>query len=250
MTLGATAVSTYALDAFATAAGVLLLASHVLRDLDHGLLLIFLGGTYLLWGAGLRVNLQANWRLLEATGTSTNALSKVAHDVVKLRTASLRAQRMASAIGYVGTELAKEAPYYAGAFGAVALSDSISSHDALVFLGGTNLGAAAYEYGLARMTRAFLHIRLTQNGSNPPSVPSWSAESPSTRMTSERSWSPGSGASGGSIEVRDLAERESQGTSGHGSRAGTEGSAGCCHVMCDVCRACPERARASHGVVA
>ncbi len=60
----------------------------------------------------------------------------------------------------MGTEIAKEAPYYAGAFGAVLLSDSVSSTDALIFMTGTNLGAAAYEYGLARLTRAFLHVRL------------------------------------------------------------------------------------------
>jgi hypothetical protein len=32
----------------------------------------------------------------------------------------------------------------------------VSSGEALVFLGGANLGAAAYEYGLARLTRVFL----------------------------------------------------------------------------------------------
>jgi len=35
----------------------------------------------------------------------------------------------------------------------------VSSADALVFLGGANLGAAGYEYGLARMTRAFVRSR-------------------------------------------------------------------------------------------
>jgi hypothetical protein len=36
------------------------------------------------------------------------------------------------------------------------LSDSVSSNDAIVFLAGTNLGAAGYEYGLARVTRSVL----------------------------------------------------------------------------------------------
>lgn len=162
ITLVATAGSTYALDAIATAAGLVLAASHVLRGLDHWLVLVLVGGTYVVWGAGLRVNLQANWALLEATGTSTNALSKGAHDLAKLRSASLRTRRIASAAGYVGTELVKEAPYYAGAFGAVVLSDSVSSTDALVFLGGANLGAAAYEYGLARLTRAFLTLSASR----------------------------------------------------------------------------------------
>jgi hypothetical protein len=159
ITFAATAASTYALDAVATAAGVLLAASRLLQDLDHTLLLAFLAGTYALWVAGLRTNLEANWALLERTGTSTNALSKAAYDLVKLRTGNVRAQRLASALGYAATELAKELPYYAGALGTAVLSDTVSSNDALVFLGGANLGAAAYELGLARVTRVFLRRR-------------------------------------------------------------------------------------------
>jgi hypothetical protein len=162
VTITATAVSTWALDAIATAAGVALVASNALNGLDHWHTLVFLAATYAAWAAGLRANLRANWSLLEETGTSTNALSKAAHDLTKLRSASVRARRIASAAGYVGTELAKEAPYYAGAFGAVILSDSVSSSDAIVFLGGANLGAAGYEYGLARLTRSVLGMRTRQ----------------------------------------------------------------------------------------
>jgi hypothetical protein len=172
ITLLATALSTYALDGVATAAGVLLAASHVLRGSGTWLLLLLLAGTYVLWGAALWVNLQANWTMLEETGMSTNVLSKAAYELAKLRPASLRTQRIASASGYVGTEIAKEVPYYAAAFGAVLLSDSVSSTDALIFLAGTNLGAAAYEYGLARITRAFLHLKTTRRAVNPPLDPS------------------------------------------------------------------------------
>jgi hypothetical protein len=167
MTLVATAASTYALDGFATLAGVLLTASHVFRGLGTWILLVLLAGTYVLWGAALWVNLKANWRLLEETGTSTNVLSKAAYELAKLRPRSLRTQRIASASGYVGTELAKEVPYYASAFGAVLLSGSVTSADALIFLGGTNLGAAAYEYGLARLTRAFLHLKAARRAGAP-----------------------------------------------------------------------------------
>lgn len=159
ITLVATAISTYTLDVVATTAGVLLAASHLLHSLDHALVLLFLAGTYVAWWMGLRVNLRSNWALLEETGTSTNVLSKAAYDLVKMKARSVRARRIAAAIGYVGTELAKETPYYAGAFGAVLLSDTISSNDALIFLGGANLGAAAYEYGLAHGIRLFLHRR-------------------------------------------------------------------------------------------
>lgn len=155
----ATVASTYALDAIATAAGLLLVASRLLQGLDHALVLLFLAGTYVVWGAGLRVNLRANWALLEDTGTSTNVLSKAAYDLTASRTRNARARRIAAALGYVGSELAKETPYYAGALGAVLLTDSVSAKDAILFLGGANLGAAAYEYGLGRAVRAFLQRR-------------------------------------------------------------------------------------------
>ena len=139
----------------ATATGLALAATHLLRGLDYEILVAFLASTYIAWGAGLRVNLAANARLLERTGTSTNALSKAAYDLVRARTGSLRAQRFAAGTGYVAAELAKEIPYYAGAF-AVLLTDTMTAKDALIFLGGANLGAAAYEYGLGRLTRAVL----------------------------------------------------------------------------------------------
>ena len=165
-TVTATAVSTYALDGVATAAGVLLVASHALGGLGHWHALVFLAVTYAAWGAGLRANLRANWSLLEQTGMSTNALSKAAHDLTRLRSTSDRDRRIASAAGYLATELAKEAPYYAGAFGAAVLSDSVSSTDAIVFLAGTNLGAAGYEYALARITRLVLRRRSPQAGAS------------------------------------------------------------------------------------
>jgi hypothetical protein len=157
--VSATVVSTYLLDAVATATGALLAASHLLRGVDHWLLLVFLVCTYGVWIAGLRVSVGANWTLLEQTGTSTNALSKAAYDLARLRSARRHTHQVAATIGYAGTELAKEIPYYAGAFGAAVVSDSVSSGDALIFLGGANIGAAGYEYGLARATRVFLRRR-------------------------------------------------------------------------------------------
>jgi NNMT/PNMT/TEMT family len=155
-TAAATAVSTYALDAVATAAGAALAASGLFHGAPHALLLGFLALSYVAWGAGLHRNLGANWALLERTGTSTNLLSKAGHELALLHGWRERTRRVAGSGGYVATELLKEVPYYAGAFGAALASDSISSGDALVFLTGTNLGAAAYEYGLASLTRAFL----------------------------------------------------------------------------------------------
>jgi selenocysteine lyase/cysteine desulfurase len=157
ITVAATAVSTYALDALATAAGVLLVASHALSGLPQWQALVLLAASYLAWGAGLRVSLRANWSLLEQTGTSVNVLSKAAHAATRER--SPRVRRLAASSGYLATELAKEIPYYAGAFGLAAVSDAVASDDAIVFLIGSGFGAAAYEYGLGSLTRSLLRRR-------------------------------------------------------------------------------------------
>jgi hypothetical protein len=156
VTLGATALSTWALDLVAATAGVILAASTWLDGAPRVSVLVFLATTYVIWAAGLRVNIAANWRLLEETGTSTNALSKLGFELARLRSNSRRAMRWAAGAGYIITEIAKEAPYYGGAFGVALLSEGVDATDALVFLGGANLGAAIYEYGLARLTRTFL----------------------------------------------------------------------------------------------
>jgi hypothetical protein len=159
VTVLATAASTYALDAFAVAAGALLAGSGILGGLDRPLLLVLLAVTYVVWAAGMRVNLAANWSLLTRTGASTNALSKAAHDIARARNAGSRTCRHAASSAYVLTEIAKEVPYYASAFGATLVTDAVSASDAIIFLAGTNIGAAMYEYGLARATRLFLRRR-------------------------------------------------------------------------------------------
>ena len=150
----ATVASTYALDFIATGAGIALLASTVLDGTGHTQLIFLLALTYVIWMAGLRVSLEANWKLIRETGTSSSVFSKAAHDLARAKTGNQAIHRLAANAGYVCFELAKEAPYYLGAFGAALLTDSISSNDAIIFLGGANLGAAAYEYGLARLVRA------------------------------------------------------------------------------------------------
>ena len=155
----ATAASTYALEAVATTTGVALAASGLFDGFGRPLLLGVLVATYVAWAAGMRANLAANWSLLESTATSTNLLAKAAHALARASGARPRTRRRATSTAYVLTELAKELPYYAGAFGAELASEAVSTDDALVFLAGTNLGAALYEYGIARATRKFLSAR-------------------------------------------------------------------------------------------
>jgi hypothetical protein len=155
----ATVVSSCALDMVATSVGVLLVASYLFDGAPEPAVLGVLAATYVLWIAGLRANLVANRCLLERTGMSTNLPSKLLFELVRHRSKSERAQRTAAAAGYIATEIAKEAPYYAGAFGAAMFSDTVDSTDALVFLAGTNIGAAVYEYGVARLSRTFVRRR-------------------------------------------------------------------------------------------
>ena len=140
-------------------AGVYLVASGLLAGSSSTWVVAIPLVTYVAWGFGLRANLRANRMLLATTGTSTNVLSKAAYDLTRRRTSNPRLPRLAAAIGYIATQVGAEALYYAGAFGAAAFSDSITANEALVFLAGANLAAALYEYGLARLTRAFLRHR-------------------------------------------------------------------------------------------
>ena len=159
VTIGATVLSTWVLDVVATASGVVLVWTGLLADRAQHVLVALLVSSYALWALGLAHNLRANGRLLVVTGTSTNALSKFAFDVVRTRTDRERPARRAAAFGYVVTEVAKEAPYYAAAFGAAAVSDGVDGSDALVFLVGANLGAALYEGALAHLTGVLLDGR-------------------------------------------------------------------------------------------
>jgi hypothetical protein len=159
VSVAATAASTYALDATATAAGLALVASGLLDGVGHRPALALLAASYAAWAWGLRAGLRANQQLLAATGASTNVLSKAAHELAARAGAGPRAARVAAATGYAATEVAKEVPYYAGAFGAAVLTDSVTATGALVFLAGANAGAAGYEYGLARLTRLLLRRR-------------------------------------------------------------------------------------------
>jgi len=159
VSVAATVASSYALEAWAATAGVALVASGLLADLDQPWLLVFLVVSYVAWAFGLRANVRANWTLLVTTGTSTNVLSKAAYDLARRITSNAGVPRLAAALGYTGTQIAAEGFYYAGAFGAAAVSDAITGTEALLFLAGANLAAALYEYGLARITAAFLRRR-------------------------------------------------------------------------------------------
>ncbi|GGN87065.1 hypothetical protein GCM10010112_69290 [Actinoplanes lobatus] len=154
--LAATVASTYALDAWAAVTGAGLVASGLLAGFGHQSVVAFLLASYTAWVFGLRAGLRANGSLLAATGTSTNVLSKLAYDVARRRFGEGTAARLAAAVAYTGTEIAKEVPYYLAAFGAAAATDAITTDEALVFLAGANLGAACYEGVLARLTRTVL----------------------------------------------------------------------------------------------
>jgi hypothetical protein len=165
-TIAANVVSVYALDAAAASTGMVLVASGLLANISFSGAALLLGGSYLIWMGGLSSSLTANWQLLETTGASTSILSKLAYDLASRIDSPTGMRRFASAAGYVIFELAKETPYYLGAFGLVFLGDAISAKEALVFLAGANAGAAVYEYALGWSTRAPLrHNRHRQYAS-------------------------------------------------------------------------------------
>lgn len=158
-TIVANVLSTYALDTICTAAGVILVATGLPSQLDVGAALTVLALSYILWAGGLSRSLAENWRLLEATGTSTSVLSKFAFDLSGGWAERVGARQWLVAAAYVVFKLVKESPYYAVAFGLAAATDAVSGVDALVFLAGANVGAAAYEFGLGWSTHVLLEKR-------------------------------------------------------------------------------------------
>jgi len=71
----ATVASTYALDAVATVAGVLLVASGVLAGLGHAPIVAFLAASYVAWAAGLwLMAYNAKGETVDTAGGSATAL--------------------------------------------------------------------------------------------------------------------------------------------------------------------------------
>jgi hypothetical protein len=168
ITAVATALSALALDVAATGFGVVLVATGVLASVPLPALVGVLAASYGAWAFGLRSNLRANADLLAATGASTNALSKLCFDAARHRGWSDRVTRRASGTGYVVLEAAKELPYYAGAFGSTLVASTVGAAEAVVFLVGTNVGAAGWELAVARLTHRGLAWRSRQAGVRTP----------------------------------------------------------------------------------
>src|SRR5215510_3250523 len=131
-TLGASLVTAYALDVFATALGLAVVGSGWLAGIGYAAALALLLVSYVAWGAGLWAVLKANWALLQRTGACTNVLAKAGHDLAVRLGFSPRWRRVAAYAGNAATELAKEFPYYIGAGGVAVFSDSVSAIDAIV----------------------------------------------------------------------------------------------------------------------
>jgi hypothetical protein len=131
----ATIASTYLLDLLSAGVGALLVASGLLHGVGVCVASAFLAASYIVWGGALWPSLAANWALLQKTGGSTCLPSKIAHDLGLRRRTGERTQRIATAAGYVGAEIVKEAPYYLGVAGVTLIADGMGADDALVFLG-------------------------------------------------------------------------------------------------------------------
>jgi hypothetical protein len=171
ITLAAAVTSFATLDLVATAGGITLASSGIFQGQGRSMVYGLLAISYLIWAAAMRVNLRANADLLTTTGTSTNVFSKFLFDRATSRSASPRACALAASIGYVGMQVVIEMPYYISAFGAAAASDMIDSTDALIFVAGSNVAAAAYEYVVGHITNSVV-IRRSHHLAE-PAVLSW-----------------------------------------------------------------------------
>ena len=134
----ATAASTYALDAAATAAGVALAASGAAARRGRGLGCCASSAPRTSSGApACGRNLRANWALLQRTGTSTNALSKAAHDLAALRGRRPRPAPGARRPATSRPRSPRRRRTTRARSARRCVSDAIAVGDAIVFLGGS-----------------------------------------------------------------------------------------------------------------
>ena len=141
----------YALDAVASPAGARSPARPPAGRAALALLGV-LAPSYVLWGAGAAgVNLRANWAFFRSPAP---APTRCRRSRTTSRRSAPRKRGRDGSRARRGT-WAPRSPRRCRTRRRVrrgARCDTVSSGDAIVFLAGANLGAAAYEYGLGRLT--------------------------------------------------------------------------------------------------
>lgn len=168
VTIPLTLVSTSALEAVSIASGTFLAGVNPFSEADPRLAIGALLLSYGFWFSGMAVNARQAWNMLEETGVSVSWWAKVGHDASKKLTDSQTIQKAASYTGFTAMELAKEIPWWLGAFGGkFAISQAAPEYNThnmeFSFLMGANVGATFYNYfqagGVEGILRAVRYIR-------------------------------------------------------------------------------------------
>lgn len=158
--ISATAASYAAVDAAAASVGFPVEAAHfpLVENVPMGVTLGEWLVSYIPLGAAIWTAVKANRRLNDETGLSTNAGFTAGELLATATLADEKTAKMMDASGQYGLELSKEIPWAMLLIGLVA-TNKMTLQEAFITSMFANVGAIAYEYGVAGLVHKGLNAR-------------------------------------------------------------------------------------------
>ncbi|MDO8638114.1 MAG: hypothetical protein Q7R43_00945 [Candidatus Daviesbacteria bacterium] len=151
ITGGLTVLSSFGIEAAAFTGATITAGINPLANLDTKYALVAVAISYIPLFTGMLKIADQSWYTLKETGVSVNMFAKFGYDLSRKITRNERVQKAATYTTFLGLELAKEVPWWIGAFtGKEIISDWVpeltTPNIEYAFLTGANIFAAGYEY--------------------------------------------------------------------------------------------------------
>lgn len=144
-------VSSSSLEAVALVGASLAAGLNPLAGQDPKIAVAALVLSYIPLITGTLQNADQAWKSLNETGASVSFLAKIGYDLSRNVTKNERIQKVATFTGFSVIELAKEIPWYIGAYAGkegllIGATEYYTSNMEFSFLAGANIFGAAYQY--------------------------------------------------------------------------------------------------------
>lgn len=151
---GLTGLSSFGLEAVAITGATITAGINPFANLDAKFAITAVVASYIPYLTSLFKNADQSWQSLKETGVSVNIFAKAGYDLSKKVTQNEKLQKITTNSCFLGSELAKEIPWYVGALtGKEIMSGWVPELDTsnieYAFLAGANVFAAGYLYAQA-----------------------------------------------------------------------------------------------------
>lgn len=154
ITGGLTLLSSFGLEVVAIGGATITAGINPFANLDAKYAVGAVVVSYIPYLTSLFKNADQSWKSLQETGISVNIFAKAGYDLSKNITGSQKLQKFSAYSGFLGSELAKEIPWYIGAFAGKEIMSGwvpelYTPNIEYAFLAGANVFAAGYLYAQA-----------------------------------------------------------------------------------------------------